>query len=157
MDHKRISSLPFATYLKNNLFIYADLLKRVGNWRIMSVEHKITLLHVECSSQAKGTRVMGWGRSCYSLQGKGNSPKLCCCTASMKTFSSNWRTLNMSVCTWGFLHREIYFCLVQLPINGWPPEQHPCWLRVPFLSLLVEYFQLCFDVFLYPGGSFQPN
>lgn len=38
------------TYLKNNLFIYADLLKCVGNWRIMSVEHKITLLHVECSS-----------------------------------------------------------------------------------------------------------
>lgn len=94
MDGKTISRLALQAYLKNNLLIYVDLLKHVRNWRSMSVEHKLTLLHVDLFSQAKGTRVTGQDRW-YNLQGKASSPKLCFCPAGVKTLSSHWRALNI--------------------------------------------------------------
>ena len=56
MDRKKITSLALQTCLKNNLFIYVDLLRHVGNWRSMSVEHNLTLLHVDFFFLGKGNQ-----------------------------------------------------------------------------------------------------
>lgn len=114
------------TVFKARIFIsimwFCSHMLEIREWYQLNT--KITLHHVGCFPR-QGEPVIGLGRWCYNLQGKGNSPKLGCCTSSRNTCSSDWRVINMSACTWSFLSRHLPVSFVWLPTNGGPLKSSP--------------------------------